>query len=283
MGMGLMSSLGFRMLACLLAPVLFLGACSLTPYHFHMIDSDRDGVANRDDQCPQTPRGARVDVRGCEIDTDGDGVADGIDRCPGTQAGRAVDYLGCELDTDCDGVPDPVDECPATVFGATVDARGCAASPIVDTDGDGVLDPDDHCPATPAGERVDTRGCTLPEVITLQDVIFDFDSSTLTGEAEPRLREIAEVMQRYPELHAGIHGHTDSRGSVAYNMALSQARAERVRDYLVTLGIDRTRFRVRAAGEHEPVDTNETDAGRQRNRRVEIRFVDGGPPGLQGR
>jgi outer membrane protein OmpA-like peptidoglycan-associated protein len=120
-------------------------------------DTDRDGVADRKDDCPGTPAGAVVDRDGCAIDSDGDGVADGIDRCPDTPAGWPVDSVGCPLDADDDGVPDGRDDCPGTAPGTTVDERGCP----LDSDGDGVHDGIDACPDTPAGARVDQRGCPL--------------------------------------------------------------------------------------------------------------------------
>ncbi|UCF69522.1 MAG: thrombospondin type 3 repeat-containing protein, partial [Acidobacteriota bacterium] len=77
-------------------------------------DSDGDGVSDRKDACPDTPRGAIVDEKGCPIDTDGDGVPDGIDECPVTPQGWPVDETGCPLDSDGDGVPDGRDDCANT-------------------------------------------------------------------------------------------------------------------------------------------------------------------------
>ncbi len=120
-------------------------------------DSDGDGVNDRKDRCPDTPRGAKVDERGCPLDGDGDGVADGLDRCPDTPAGVPVDADGCPKDSDGDGVHDGDDRCPDTPRGALVDARGCPK----DSDDDGVYDGIDKCPDTPSGTKVDARGCTL--------------------------------------------------------------------------------------------------------------------------
>lgn len=118
-------------------------------------DSDGDGVRDRRDDCPATPRGAVVDAAGCPIDSDGDGVADGIDRCPATAAGVRVDATGCLLDTDGDGVHDGADQCAKTPKGARVDNRGCPT----DRDRDGVADGIDKCPDTPDNARVDATGC----------------------------------------------------------------------------------------------------------------------------
>lgn len=95
------------------------------------LDSDGDGVGGRKDKCPDTPRGATVDAKGCPSDSDGDGVFDGIDRCPDTPKGDKVDASGCSMDSDGDGVNDGPDACPGTPKGAIVDAKGCPK----DTDG----------------------------------------------------------------------------------------------------------------------------------------------------
>jgi outer membrane protein OmpA-like peptidoglycan-associated protein len=122
-----------------------------------LVDSDGDGVPDKDDQCPATPLGATVDVHGCPMDSDGDGVYDGIDQCPNTPAGAHVDAKGCPIDSDGDGVPDGIDQCPNTPAGAHVDAKGCP----IDSDGDGVPDGIDQCPNTPAGAKVDAVGCPI--------------------------------------------------------------------------------------------------------------------------
>ena len=118
-------------------------------------DTDGDGVVDRKDDCPNTPRGARVDENGCPLDSDGDGVFDGIDQCANTPKDWPVDDKGCPADSDGDGVPDGEDACANTPRGAKVDSRGCP----VDSDGDGVADGIDKCADTPRGAKVDARGC----------------------------------------------------------------------------------------------------------------------------
>lgn len=123
-------------------------------------DSDKDGVGDEFDRCPDTPVGDRVDGAGCSLpkDTDGDGVLDDNDNCPSTAPGVKVDSAGCEVqDADADGVTDDVDRCPDTPAGTEVNAEGCPA----DADGDGVMDTVDSCPNTPAGANVDTSGCPI--------------------------------------------------------------------------------------------------------------------------
>ncbi|MBW3660155.1 MAG: thrombospondin type 3 repeat-containing protein [Gemmatimonadetes bacterium] len=92
---------------------------------FGVRDSDFDGVPDRDDLCPNTPRGVIVDETGCPVDSDGDGVPDGLDACPNTPEGAMVDERGCPLDSDNDGVFDGIDRCPNTPAGVQVDETGC--------------------------------------------------------------------------------------------------------------------------------------------------------------
>lgn len=126
-------------------------------------DKDRDGVQNRFDLCPETPRKVAVDKDGCPIDSDGDGVPDYLDKCPDTPiaARGMIDADGCPKDSDGDGVPDYLDKCPNTPAAARgfVDADGCP----LDSDGDGVPDYLDKCPDTPkeAIGFVDANGCPL--------------------------------------------------------------------------------------------------------------------------
>jgi hypothetical protein len=120
-------------------------------------DTDRDGVRDARDACPDTPFGASVDGRGCPSDSDADGSWDGVDRCPDTPPGVFVDAVGCPVDSDIDGIFDGIDQCPNTPLGIAVDARGCPK----DDDGDGMDDAHDRCPGTPAGVTVDRVGCPL--------------------------------------------------------------------------------------------------------------------------
>ncbi len=126
-------------------------------------DKDHDGVPDKLDLCPDTPRKVKVDANGCPIDTDHDGVPDYLDNCPNTprEAYGHVDEHGCPLDSDGDGVPDYLDECPDTPKEAysKIDEHGCP----IDSDGDGVPDYKDICPDTPqeAYGHVDDYGCLL--------------------------------------------------------------------------------------------------------------------------
>ena len=233
-------------------------------------DCDGDGVVNSRDECPRTPEGAKVDEQGCETDSDGDGVVDSRDQCPDTPAGAAVDERGCERDSDGDGVVDSQDQCPDTPAGAAVDERGCE----LDSDGDGVVNQRDLCPDTAPGSSVDETGCVKAQPITLRGVNFHFNSDQLTDESMLILDDVATTLLSHPELRLEVAGHTDSEGDDAYNLDLSQRRAESVRTYLVSRGIDPDKLSARGYGEQRPVGTNNSADGRAANRRVELIRLD---------
>ena len=110
--------------------------------------------------------------------------------------------------------------------------------------------------------------------VTLKgDVSFDTNSSVVRPGLYGELDRIASVLVQYPQTVIRVEGHTDSVGSEAYNMDLSQRRAEAVRNLLVQRGVAGSRLEVVAFGESLPVATNETEAGRQRNRRVELKIA----------
>jgi outer membrane protein OmpA-like peptidoglycan-associated protein len=102
------------------------------------------------------------------------------------------------------------------------------------------------------------------------EVSFDFDSASLKSAFTPTLNKVADVLQRYPKTVIHVVGHTDSVGSESYNQRLSERRAQSVADYLASHGVERSRLYATGRGELEPRATNETEAGRQLNRRVEL-------------
>jgi OOP family OmpA-OmpF porin len=235
-----------------------------------VVDEDGDGVNDGNDLCPGTPPGAAVDTRGCELDSDRDGVVNSKDACPNTRAGARVDARGCEVQTDSDGdgVADASDKCPNTPRGTTVDAYGCKV--IGDADNDGVLDNRDKCPNTARGVRVDVNGCEFSTEIRLPGVQFELNSARLTPASLSVLNDAAATLDKHPEIRVEAQGHTDSSGQDSYNMSLSQRRAEAVRDYLISRGIDAGRITAKGYGETQPVGDNSTAAGRQMNRRVTL-------------
>ena len=231
-------------------------------------DTDGDGIADKDDACPHI---AGIDaLNGCP-DTDGDGIADNVDACPDI-AGLAA-FNGCP-DTDGDGIADNVDACPK-VAGIAAN-KGC---PWPDTDGDGVLDKDDKCP-TEAGPA-SNNGC--PEIVPVvaekqitdlaKTILFDFNKSSLRSESYAKLLGVVAIMKENSAVKFSIEGHADSYGPAAYNQKLSTDRANVVRKFFITNGIDAGKLTATGYGETRPIDTNATSQGRANNRRVEIIIV----------
>lgn len=225
-------------------------------------DSDGDGVANRQDVCPHTPRGAQVDVHGCPLDADNDGVFDGLDRCPDTPAGVKVDAGGCPLDSDGDGIPDHRDACPAVPAPGTAD--GCLPA--------AVKPPPPPPPPAPVAEPQPAPAVVpaAPRRLMLDGVNFDNDSASLRPESLAILDNAAATLKEWGEVKVEVAGYTDAASSIAYNLTLSQRRAETVRAYLITRGIAAERLTARGYGEAQPVAGNKTAAGRAKNRRVEL-------------
>ena len=147
----------------------------------------------------------------------------------------------------------------------------------MDSDGDGVNDCDDRCPDSQPGQTIGPDGCPVPVSIDLKGVNFDFDKSTLRPDAVSILNEAIEILKRYPDLRVEVAGHTDSKGTDAYNQALSERRASAVYDYLTSNGIDASRLvGPNGYGESRPIAPNTNDdgsdnpEGRATNRRTEL-------------
>ena len=249
-------------------------------------DTDGDGVPDYQDACPRTPKGAIVDANGCPLDGDGDGVYDGIDKCPSTPLGARVDSLGCSKDTDNDGVPDGIDQCPRTPPRAEVDAKGCPK----DDDNDGVYNGIDRCPKTPPGTKVDTTGCPKApklkkgESITIR-INFKTCSWDISSEESIKLQDALNMMRAFPNMIIVVEGHTDNRSigagckrkGVKDNVDLSFKRANAVRDWLISNGIDGSRIQVKGYGATKPIASNDTANGRAKNRRIELRCIENCP------
>ena len=122
----------------------------------------------------------------------------------------------------------------------------------------------------PAGVAVDR---VAPDTIrlTMSDAItFDFDRAYVSPKFMPRLHDLARTLLLHPSMAVGVVGHTDAIGSDAYNQALSERRARAVSDALRDYDVSYERIVATGMGEMQPIDTNATDEGRARNRRVEI-------------
>jgi len=243
-------------------------------------DGDGDGVPDRRDKCPDTPHGCTVDASGCPSDADGDGVCDGNDKCAETPRGARVDANGCPTDSDGDGVYDGIDQCPDTSKGCEVDSRGCP----IDSDGDGVCDGLDKCPDTASGTKVNQDGCPPTEVeqretelletglIRLEDVKFETAKSNILSESHPALDAVGQVLSKWPQLKIEIDGHTDSRGTDAYNLELSHRRADSVRAYLLEHfpQLEAAQLTTKGYGESKPLVPNTSPENMTQNRRVEF-------------
>ncbi|PZP51715.1 MAG: flagellar motor protein MotB [Pseudopedobacter saltans] len=160
----------------------------------------------------------------------------------------------------------------------------------VDSDGDGVSDLFDKCPNTPAGTQVDGSGCPIQvtntiikqeRVITKEDqatvsaavknLEFEFGKATIAEHSKPSLDKLAEVLKA-KNFNLKLSGYTDNVGSQAYNLKLSKERAQAVKDYLLSQGVNDSQIVAEGFGKENPIASNKTDAGRAMNRRVEFKL-----------
>jgi outer membrane protein OmpA-like peptidoglycan-associated protein len=249
-------------------------------------DSDKDGVKNKYDECSDLKEDIDgfEDDDGCpDLDNDQDGISDELDICPDEpeDIDGFEDLDGCpDSDNDRDGILDAVDKCPndAEDFDKFQDEDGC---PDIDNDNDGILDVDDKCPneAETFNGFNDEDGCsdTLKEgsvptgFFINADEIFNEGTAKIKYEAQISLNEIISIINKYPDSKWRIEGHMDSRGSEQYLRTLSLERAKAILEYLVLFGgMKRESFEVFGMGDKFPVANNNTEAGRKRNRRIEI-------------
>lgn len=223
-------------------------------------DSDGDGIKDSEDDCPHLA--GLVALNGCP-DSDGDGIKDSEDKCP-NKAGK-LENKGCP-DSDGDGITDDKDPCPEKAGRY----NGCP-----DSDGDGIDDAHDHCPNS-AGPPT-TFGC--PELkeeeketldLAAQAIQFETGKATLKVESYGILNKVVGIMKKYPDYKLRIVGHTDNVGDAAQNKKLSEERARSCYDYLIAQGIDSSRLTYLGMGETQPIASNETEQGRELNRRVEF-------------
>jgi outer membrane protein OmpA-like peptidoglycan-associated protein len=222
------------------------------------LDRDGDGVPDYKDDCPDEAGEARFN--GCP-DRDGDGIPDKDDECP-DEAGLAK-FNGCP-DTDEDGVPDHKDKCPDTPKGCPVDADGCP----LDSDGDGVIDCEDKCP-TEKGPA-SNNGCPDWVELEVSHMFFDFDKYELKEGGKAELDKLASKLNASKEYDIVIGGHADSTGGEAYNMKLSEKRAQAVVKYLLMKGVNNAFVGSQNYGETKPAVDNNSRSNRAKNRRAEF-------------
>lgn len=252
-------------------------------------DSDGDGIIDALDKCPMVAEDfdGFEDDDGCiETDNDQDTIADIRDMCPliAEDLDLWEDEDGCpDPDNDADGIPDNFDACPNEKGERTNDERnGC---PNNDHDGDGIADQNDLCPNEPetVNNYLDMDGC--PDVkptgvvvtqrrINIDETIqFEFGKAALLPASFSILDSVVQVMKDSPDIKVRVEGHTDNVGSDEANMTLSDQRAGSVLTYLKSKGIESSRVNSSGCGEGTPIDTNRTDEGRAKNRRVEFHIV----------
>ncbi len=144
-------------------------------------------------------------------------------------------------------------------------------APPADTDQDGVPDTADACP-TVAGLATNNGCPPKPEPsFMFQNILFEFNSSVIKTASYSVLDEAAALLKEYPEKQFQINGHSSSEGSETRNMTLSVDRANAVKSYLVTAGVNGANLFTKGFGETEPLNANSTEAEKQANRRVEIK------------
>ena len=231
-------------------------------------DTDGDGILDKDDKCPNVKGVAKY--QGCPIpDSDKDGINDEEDKCP--QVAGLARYQGCPIpDSDKDGINDEEDKCPQVAGLARY--QGC---PVPDSDGDGINDENDKCPSLKGTEA--NQGCPeiQPEMkkkvdVAAKNILFITGSAKLQSKSYKGLNDVVDIMKANPDMLLKVDGHTDNVGKEDMNQTLSENRANSVKDYLVSKGIDADRITAEGHGETMPIATNNTAAGRKLNRRSEL-------------
>jgi outer membrane protein OmpA-like peptidoglycan-associated protein len=251
-------------------------------------DRDGDGVRDVDDACPTTSGLPNSDLtqNGCPTDTDGDGFHDGIDACREVIGDPSDDEKkrGCPADDDGDGIANKADACPQSAGDPhdDPDKTGCPPDP----DQDGIRYAADACPNEKGPPSDDPRlnGCPRfaryqpqnGEIEILQKIEFQTYGAALSESVTPNsikvLKEVAQIIADHPEITLmEVQGHTDDSGDQAYNLELSQKRADSIREWLIEKGnVAATRLVAKGYGMNRPIADNRTRQGRQENRRVQF-------------
>jgi outer membrane protein OmpA-like peptidoglycan-associated protein len=199
-------------------------------------------------------------------------------------------------DRDGDGIPDELDACPDVPGAPSGDPElnGCPAPEKVldeDTDGDGIPDRNDACPAIKGVPTTDpmTNGCpegtprqlavvTRSEIRIAEQIQFATDSADLVGDSDAVLSAVKRILDEHPEiLRVRVEGHTDAVGDPSYNDDLSARRAASVTRWLADHGVEASRLESAGFGSRRPLDSNETEQGRAKNRRVVFTILERAP------
>ncbi|WP_437598362.1 OmpA family protein [Sorangium sp. So ce590] len=265
-------------------------------------DNDEDGILDVDDRCPNNPedRDGDEDDDGCpegsDGDRDGDGILDSRDKCPDEPEDRDgfQDKDGCpDPDNDKDGIPDKADQCPNDPEDKDdfEDEDGC---PDPDNDRDGIPDVVDKCPNEPEtfNGLEDEDGCpdkgsvVIEEnnIVILEKIQFATGSAEILPESFGIVQAVAETLKHHPEFSLiEVQGHADERSADAYNLKLTQARADAVAAALVQRGVNKNAVRSMGYGEYCPLDPAHNAAAWEKNRRVEFKVVrtDKGPTNVE--
>lgn len=210
-----------------------------------------------------------------EVDTDGDGIPDRDDACMDVQGKPTNDPRtnGC-TDRDGDGILDPLDHCPFEAGPANVDPdlNGCPPPPPPpappDADNDGIPDQLDACPQASGKPNPDPKRNGCPKILVLGEQIRSF---TELPEDEEAMQQIVSILKDDPGIkRLRVEGHTDNRGDPKANKKASQERADAIAKWLTSHGIDKTRVGAVGVGGERPIEANDTEEGRAVNRRIEL-------------
>ncbi len=219
-------------------------------------------------------------------DRDHDGIPDDIDACPDDPEDHKGNDPndGCPMppDRDGDGIPDQYDKCPDQPEDkdGIDDGDGC---PEDDADTDGIADAQDACPKVPGKPSSDPKKNGCPTFISvggevvrvLQQVHFAFGTAQILPESFPVLQEVADYLKSNKAIKKmSIEGHTDNKGAADLNKKLSQDRANSVMNWLTQHGVEAGRLEAHGYGMEKPIEDNETEAGRAKNRRVEFKILE---------
>jgi len=234
-------------------------------------DRDGDKIIDKEDECPDEP--GLKEFMGCP-DKDGDGTPDKFDACPDVFGPK--EYKGCP-DKDGDGLLDKEDAC-VDVPGPK-ENKGC---PWPDTDKDGILDKDDACPTVSGTAQY--KGCPPPPPVKAAEMkiiekafsSLEFASAKdiIKPKSFPSLNDLAKLLVTHKgDWKLKLSGHTDNEGNADKNMVLSEKRAKAVKAYLVKKGVPADNVITEWFGQTMPIADNATPAGRQKNRRVEMKII----------